>query len=411
MDLWRTLELKMKIINKKINEITPYKLNAKNHPESQILGIVESIKRFGFTQPIVVDKKNEIIIGHGRIEAAKKLDLKEVPVVVMDSLTEVEIKALRLIDNRIAETGWDSEMLKIDLDGINFEFGAFNINFDDILSLENKVPGSFDEDKEDDVPDIGKVAKTKSGDVYILGEHRLMCGDSCDEASINKLVQSKVDMVFTDPPYNLDYDFSKNGMVQTGQRKERFGKILNDQMSKEDFDKFIEKVFKNLMEKMNDGASFYISGRRESTQIFNRLLDGQGFHIQSWIIWVKENFNISRLDYHPKHEIISYGWKKEKAHSWYSDRSQVDVVNFSRKKDGKTIHPTQKPVSLIEYFLKNSSKPGDLILDVFGGSGSTMIACEKTNRKARTMELDPNYCDVIVQRWENITGKEAVLEK
>lgn len=206
-------------------------------------------------------------------------------------------------------------------------------------------------------------------------------------------------MVFTDPPYNIDYDFSNNGMVATGQRTARFDKIKNDKMSDEKFDQFIKDVFKNILLNLKEGGSYYISASRESTLTFNLMLKELDFHIQSWLIWVKENFNISRLDYHPRHEVITYGWKKGKAHNWCSDRSQTDVLEISREKAGTAVHPTQKPVALLEYLINNSSKAGNLILDFFCGSGSTLITCEKTKRICYGMELDEKYCDVIVKRY------------
>jgi len=221
------------------------------------------------------------------------------------------------------------------------------------------------------------------------------------------------DMVFTDPPYNIDYDFSNNGMVQTGQRTARFDKIQNDKMSDEKFNNFIKDVFSNIFTKLKEGGSYYISAGRESTLTFNLILKDLDFHIQSWLIWVKENFNISRLDYHPKHEVITYGWKKGKAHNWYSDRSQTDVVNISREKAGTAVHPTQKPVDLLIYFIENSSKKNEVILDLFGGSGSTLIACEKSKRICRSIEIDEKYCDVIVKRYIQfcITNNIPVIVK
>lgn len=383
----------MKIEEIKIDHLTPYKLNAKKHPQEQIDGIAESIRRFGFTQPIVIDSKNVIIIGHGRHEAAKKVGLKTVPCVKIEGLSDKEIRALRLIDNRIAETEWDQELLKIEFEDLDFNFEDFNIDFDADVSTES-TEGLTDPDE---VPETPKEPKTKLGEIYKLGDHRLMCGDSINSSDVQKLMGGGVaDMVFTDPPYNIDYD-------------SRFGKIKNVAMSDEDFLSFVRDVFKNLQDNMQEGAPYYISAGRESTQTFNQILKEQDFHIQSWLIWAKEKFNISRLDYHPKHEVITYGWKKGKAHPWFADRSQVDVLTFAREKAGTAVHPTQKPVGLLEYLMGNSSKTGQIILDLFGGSGSTMIACEKIGRHARVMELDPKYCDVIIKRWEDFTGKKAEL--
>jgi DNA modification methylase len=221
-----------------------------------------------------------------------------------------------------------------------------------------------------------------------------------------------VDMVFTDPPYNIDYDFSQNGMVQTGQRKARFGKIKNDKMSDESFDRFIADAFANILLKLKDGGSYYISAGRESTLTFNRILKELGFHIQSWLIWIKEHFNISRLDYHPKHEVITYGWKQGAAHNWFTDRSQVDVLPIDREKAGTAVHPTQKPIALLVYLIKNSSKKNQSVLDLFAGSGSTLIACEQTGRINYSIELDESYCQVIIERYINFkknNGEDVFL--
>lgn len=394
----------MKIEYVKIEDLKPYKLNAKKHPQKQIEGLAESIRRFGFTQPICIDKKNEVIIGHGRLEAAKLATLDEVPCLRMESLSAKDVRALRLIDNRIAETGWDKELLALDLKGFEYNFEPFNVEFGQFMTDEPK-DGNTDPNA---VPPVPEKPKTKLGEVYQLGEHRLMCGDSTSVVDVQTLMGGGVaDIVFTDPHYNIDYDFSTNGMVETGQRTARFGKIKNDAMSDDDFLEFVRAVFKNLMDNMKDGAPYYISAGRESTQVFNQILKEQEFHIQSWLIWAKENFNISRLDYHPKHEVITYGWKKGKAHPWYSDRSQVDVLNFAREKAGTAVHPTQKPVGLLEYLMGNSSKKEDVVLDLFGGSGSTLMASERIGRRCMTMELDTAYCDVIIKRWQDYTGKTA----
>jgi len=262
---------------------------------------------------------------------------------------------------------------------------------------------NFDVDKalEDLVPE------TKLGDIWQLGQHRIICADCSDERSIKRLMEDKkADMVFTDPPYNLNYDFHDNDMVQTGQRKARFDKIENDAMEDKDFEDMITNAFKLMYLQMNDGCPYYLTGRRESTMIFNNVLEDLGFHIQSWIVWAKEHFNISRFDYHPKHEIITYGWKKGEKHPWYSDRGQTDVWEYDRQ-IGKTQHPTEKPISLIAYAIHNSSQENNTIFDPFLGSGSTLIACEQTNRICFGCEIDPHYCDVVVKRWEAFTGKSG----
>lgn len=405
----------MKVIEKKTTDLIPYVNNSKEHPENQISQIAASIKEFGFNVPILVDSENSVIAGNGRLLAAQKLKLKKVPCIQIDHLSETQKKAFVIADNKLnLNTGFNAELLDLELKNIlenepDFDLNAIGFDASEIDSLlageDEIVEGKIDDDE------IPKVEESicQLGQVWKLGDHRLMCGDSTKKEDVDALMNGeKADMVFTDPPYNIAYDFNNNGMVQTGQRTARFKGIKNDNMSDDDFDKFVKNVFERLHENMKEGSSYYISAGRESTQVFNRILKDLDFHIQSWLIWKKENFNISRLDYHPKHEIITYGWKKGSAHNWYSDRSQTDVLEFKRE-IGSSVHPTQKPVCLLEYLINNSSKKNEFILDLFGGSGSTLITCEKINRKCYSMELDPHYCDVIIKRWEEFTGKKAVL--
>ena len=234
--------------------------------------------------------------------------------------------------------------------------------------------------------------------------HKLMCWDSTNQDEVEKLMNwEKADMVFTDPPYNIAYDFNNNWMVQSWQRTAKFWEIKNDNMSEDKFDKFITDVFSNLMNTLKDWCSYYITAWRESTITFNHILDKLWFHIQSWLIWVKENFNISRLDHHPKHEIITYWWKKWAKHRWFNNRSQTDVLEFKREVS-KNVHPTQKPVELLEYLINNSSQKNEVILDLFWWSWSTLIASEKTNRKSRIMEIDEKYIQIILKRYNDYTN-------
>lgn len=381
-----------------IDKIKPYSKNAKQHPKKQIEQIAASIKAFGFNQPIVIDKGNVIIVGHGRYEAAKKLELKQVPVLQVD-LPKDEANAYRLADNKLNESDWEMDLVIEELKTLGDDLVALT-GFDSDLILE-------DEEEDDVVPETPDKPKTKLLDIYQLGNHKLMCGDSTNFEHVEKLMNGQqADLVFTDPPYNLAYDFAKNGMVQTGKRKARFKQIKNDEMSPEKFNKFIYDCFVNMHSFLKDGGTYYISGGRESTQIFNNKLAEAGFHISQWIVWKKENFNISRLSYHPSHEIITMGWKKGEKHQWYGGRNQRDVLEFSRE-TGKSVHPTQKPVALLEKLFVNSSKAGDLIMDLFLGSGASLITAEKTNRSCYGMELDPKYCDVIIKRWEDYSNKKA----
>lgn len=396
----------MKIEKIKIEKLKPYRLNAKKHPQSQIEGIAESIKRFGFTQPIVIDGNDEIIIGHGRLEAAKILNLEEVPCVCRDDLKPEEIKALRLIDNRISETGWDQEILKIDLENLDFDFSSFNIDFEDLKFDETAKDGLTDDDA---VPDAPVEPVTKLGDIYILGEHRLLCGDCTDMLAVEKLMGGlKADMVFTDPPYNVGYNPDIRPIGGRARSKNKLGAIKNDKMDDGDFLQFLRDIFASYVAASKDGGAIYVCHADNYGLLFRQAFQ-EVYHLSGVLIWSKNNFAIGRCDYHWQHEPMLYGWRQGATHQWHGDRSQTTVWNVSKGDPNKYVHPTQKPVELVEKALKNSSKSGDLILDFFGGSGSTMIACEENNRQCYSMELDPKFCDVIVKRWEDFTGRKAKI--
>jgi DNA modification methylase len=389
----------MKIEEIKIDHLTPYKLNAKKHPQEQIDGIAESIRRFGFTQPIVIDSKNVIIIGHGRHEAAKKVGLKTVPCVKIEGLSDKEIRALRLIDNRIAETEWDQELLKIEFEDLDFNFDDFNIDFDSDVSTES-IEGLTDPDE---VPETPKEPKTKFGEIYKLGNHRLMCGDSTNSSDVKKLMGGGVaDMVFTDPPYNVASD-SKNYAASVS-------KSMND-LKDAEWDKGfdVKHAVANIMAACAENVTVYVW---TSHFLIQDLWDGfkEWADYLGYLVWAKPNPMPSLSKRHPT-------WNTELC--VYASRGSQRVVNFpneghffscrqvNKKSDGT--HPTQKPIELIEPIVLFSSNPGQNVLDLFGGSGSTMIACEKIGRHARVMELDPKYCDVIIKRWEDFTGKKAEL--
>lgn len=375
----------MKITQIKTDDLKPYKLNAKKHPQTQVEGIAESIRRFGFTQPIVIDGSNEIIIGHGRLEAAKLAGLKDVPCIKLSDLSKDEVKALRLIDNRIAETEWDRDLLALEFNELDFDFSRFNINFEEFQPEPEEVKGLTDEDA---VPEVPKEPKTKLGQIFKLGDHRLMCGDSTSEDDVAKLMGGGVaDMVFTDPPYGVDYKG-----------------INND--SRSGLEELLRGAFGNYLSVCKSGASIYCFHSDKCADIFN-LIFREFFHFSSMIIWAKNSLTLSQTDYQSQHEPCLYGWMNNGTHSWYSDRKQTSIWRFDKERvEG---HTTPKPVALIEKAILNSSKSDDIIIDLFGGSGSTMIACEKTSRASRIMELDPKYCDVIIKRWEDFTGKKAEL--
>ncbi len=383
--------------------ITPYSKNAKKHPKKQIEQIAASIKEFGFNQPIVVDKDGVIIVGHGRYEAAKLLamDDKDIPVVTVD-LNEEQAKAYRLADNKLNESDWDMSLVIEELKGLTEPYLELT-GFDKDLILEP-------DERDDVVPPVPNEPQSKLGDLYELGEHRVLCGDSTKLEDVERLMDGKkADMVFTDPPYNVEY--------QGGGGHKRGG-ILNDDMSEEDFSEFIHLAVGNLINNTN-GALYICMGDSQIHTLFSSF-KGNGGAFKSWIIWEKNHFVLGGKDYHSQSELIlhgapdeydtsdgefiMYGWNK---HEWYGGRKQGNVWHFD-KPNRSVEHPTMKPVMLCAKAITNSSKPRGLVLDTFLGSGSTLIAAEKTGRTCYGMELDPKYVDVIVKRWEDYTGSKAI---
>ena len=386
----------MEIINKKLTEIKPYEKNPRRNDEA-VEYVANSIKEFGFKVPIVIDKDGTIVAGHTRYKASKKLGLKEVPCIVADDLNEEQIKAFRLADNKVGEIAeWDFDLLNdelFDIEKINMEEFGFDLNFDE----EEK------EIVEDEVPEIPEEPKAKLGDIYQLGNHRLMCGDSTNIDDVEKLMNgNKADMVFTDPPYlmgftgNIHADGSKSFNA-------KFGRIKNDKMTREEGDNFILNIFKNI-KTFNKGA-FYVCFYRLGLDYIFRALDKLNNQYKALIIWNKGNHTLSNSDYMSKYEPIVYGWFND--HLFYGGRSKFDIWDIQRtlKND---LHPTMKPIALCSKAIVNSSKKEDIVLDLFGGSGSTLISCQQLERKCYTMELDPKYIDVIIERWENFTGEKAV---
>jgi DNA modification methylase len=392
----------VKITQKKVTELIPYVKNSRTHSDEQVAQIAASIKEFGWTNPILVDGSNGIIAGHGRLMAARKLGHKEVPTIELADLTETQKKAYIIADNRLAlNAGWDNEMLTIELnellaDGFALELLGFDPKELDALLEPEVVEGLTDEDA---VPDVPDEPTTKLGDIYKLGNHRLMCGDSTSIDAVDKLMDGqKADMVFTDPPYGVDYD----GGHATDKRRT---KLEND-------DKTLMYAGALPIAYMasKDGAALYLWFADRFAKDVLIALDECNFQVRTWIIWNKNlaQFGAIGAQYKTKHEPCIYAFKKGKAPFWNGPNNEVTVWDVKRHSKNQ-FHPTQKPVELPVRAMENSSKGGDTVLDLFGGSGSTLIACEKINRHARLMELDPKYCDVIVKRWEDFTGKKAVL--
>jgi site-specific DNA-methyltransferase (adenine-specific) len=393
----------MELIKKKVSDLIPYINNSRTHSEEQITQLISSIKEFGFTNPILLSPDNSIIAGHGRLLAVKRLGYEEVPCIIVQGLTKTQIKALIIADNQLAlNAGWDLEKLSVEIEGLkdedfNIDILGFNDDFiKDLLFKENQ--GLTDED---DVPETSEQSITKLGDIWKLGNHKLICGDSTLLNSYEKLFgENKADLLMTDPPYNVDYE---------GGTKDKLT-ILNDSKSDNDFLQFLTDAFNNCAINLKLGCSFYIFHSDWFGLEFRQSIKNTDLEMKQNLIWQKNSLVIGRQDYQWQHEPCLYGWKKGASHSWYSDRKQTTIIKFDRPTKSK-LHPTMKPVGLIEYLIKNSSKQEDIILDPFLGSGTTLMACEKLQRFCYGIELDPKYCDVIIKRWQQFTGKEAIHEQ
>jgi site-specific DNA-methyltransferase (adenine-specific) len=377
-----------------ISSLIEYENNPRNN-DGAVDAVAESIKQFGFKVPIVIDRDNVIVAGHTRLKAARKIGLEKVPCIVADDLTPEQIKAYRLADNKTGELAeWDFSALEIELAEIesDFDMSAFGFDISDFEDIH--------EITEDEVPEVDEENEPicKTGDIWNLGKHRLMCGDSTNVSDVEKLMNGdKADLLLTDPPYNVAYE---------GGTKEKL-KIENDDMSDEEFQEFLISAFENSNIVMKDGASFYIWHSDSEGFNFRSACKNTGWKIRQCLIWVKNSIVLGRQDYQWKHEPCLYGWKDGAAHYFVDDRTQSTVWEFNKPLRNME-HPTMKPVDLIARAINNSSRSDNIVLDIFGGSGTTLIACEQLNRKCYMMELDPKYCDVIIKRWENLTGEKAV---
>lgn len=382
----------MEIKMLKLAELIPYEKNPRKNDEA-VKYVQASIKEFGFKVPIVVDKDNVIVAGHTRYKAAKKLKMDEVPCIIADDLSEEQIKAFRLADNKVSEQAvWDFDLLSGELDGI-LDIDMTDFGFSDIVTEE--------EDAEEDEYEVELPVEPRSklGDVYQLGRHRLMCGDSTNLTDVEKLMGGNLaDMLLTDPPYNVDYE---------GKTKDKL-KIENDKMENDDFRQFLVDAFTNADMVMKAGAVFYIWHADSEGYNFRGACSDAGWKVRQCLIWAKNVMVMGRQDYQWKHEPCLYGWKEGAGHLWASDRKQTTIINFD-KPTRNDLHPTMKPIPLFDYQIKNNTKGGDIVLDLFGGSGTTIMACEQNGRNAYTMEFDPRYVDVIIDRWEQFTGEKAVL--
>jgi DNA modification methylase len=393
----------MEVVTWPIEKILPYARNARQIPQKAIDKVASSIREFGWRQPIVVDQDGVIIVGHVRLLAAQKLGLKEAPVHVASNLSAAQVSAYRLLDNRShEETDWDEELLGLELldlkgMGIDLELTGFDLDeLDDLLA--DNVEGLTDPDA---VPEIPENPVSRLGDLWVLGEHRVLCGDAISLNTCSRVLGGNLaNMIFTDLPYNVNYSQPSIRPGKAGR------KILNDNLG-DAFEPFLAGACLNLI-KVSKGA-IYICMSSSEIDTLKRVFIDAGGHWSTFLIWAKNTFTLGRSDYQRQYEPILYGWTEGSDHYWCGARDQGDVWHMN-KSGVNELHPTQKPVELMERAITNSSKRGEVVLDPFGGSGSTLIACEKTGRRARLIELDPRYVDTIVLRWEKFTDGVAVLE-
>ena len=395
-----------------IDKLIPYARNARTHSDEQISQLAASIKEWGWTTPVLVDEQGGIIAGHGRTLAAQRLKMTEVPVMVAKGWSDAKKRAYIIADNRLAlNAGWDNEMLALELSeigdlGFDLDLTGFTAEEIEALTPEQIEAGLTDEDA---VPEVLEQPVTVLGDVWVLGKHRLMCGDSTSVDAMDKLLAGQfADLVVTDPPYGVSYADKNRSLNASGRGNHIQTPIKNDHLQGNELKEFFLAAFSSMFVAMKPGAPFYVFAPQGGKQMMMMMMMMQEacLPVRHELIWVKNNHVLGRADYHYKHEPVLYGWKDGAGHPWYGDRNKFSIWNVDRPMQSK-LHPTMKPVELVEIPIQNSSKGHDVVLDLFGGSGTTLIAAEKNGRVARLMELDPKYCDVIVKRWMNFTGKIA----
>ncbi|MDN8042821.1 site-specific DNA-methyltransferase [Burkholderia vietnamiensis] len=389
------------------DKLLPYARNARTHSEEQVSQIAASIAEFGFTNPILAGSDGVIVAGHGRLAAARKLGLDVVPVVVLDHLSPTQRRALVIADNRIAENaGWDDTMLRIEISALqddDFDLSLTGFDADALAELmAGDEPNAEGETDDDAAPEVSETPVSRSGDVWLLGGHRLLCGDSTVAESYERVLDGEqVDMVFTDPPYNVNYANSAKDKMRGKDRA-----ILNDNLGDGFYD-FLLAALTPTIAHCRGGV--YVAMSSSELDVLQAAFRAAGGHWSTFIIWAKNTFTLGRADYQRQYEPILYGWPEGAQRHWCGDRDQGDVWNI-KKPQKNDLHPTMKPVELVERAIRNSSRPGNMVLDPFGGSGTTLIAAEKSGRLARLIELDPKYVDVIVRRWQDWTGKQAARE-
>lgn len=374
------------IVHKKVDELIAYENNPRKN-ESAVESVANSIKEFGFKVPVIITSENIIVAGHTRIKACKKLGINEVPCIIADDLSADQIKAFRLADNRASELAdWDLEKLKLEFDSIEMDLDLFGFE-----ELQKKLADDPEDDGFDESEVLPEKPYAQKGDLFILKGHRLLCGDSTDSASVNTLTEGKeLDMVFTDPPYNVDYE-GASGM-----------KIQNDKQQDADFRLFLTGAFTNMAQSLKPGGAIYCCHADTEGLNFRSAFKEAGFKLASTLVWVKNSLVLSRQDYHWRHEPILYGWKEGAAHYFAEDRTQDTIWEYDKPKTND-LHPTMKPIPLVARALSNSSRKHETVLDLFGGSGTTLIAAHELKRQAYLMELDERYVDVIVTRFLRLT--------
>ena len=389
----------MNIVNVKIAEVTPYANNPRNN-DAAVEGVAKSIEKFGFIGAIILNKDKVIINGHTRVKACKKLGMETIPAIIVDHLTKEQEDALRIADNKTGEIAeWNEDLLRAELKALEEAgFGIEDLGFDNSeleALLEGDVSVSVGETDPNAAPEVPEVAVSRPGEVYVLGDHRLVCGDSTKAEDVGRVCkEGEADMWLTDPPYNVAYEGS-NGLT-----------IQNDSMEDVKFREFLRTAFGHAEKTLKPGAPFYIFHADSEGYNFRGACHDIGLRVRQCLVWKKNALVLGRQDYQWIHEPCLYGWKDGGPHPWYADRSQTTVMEFNKPKKND-VHPTMKPVEMLVYLLQNSSKRGDVVLDTFGGSGSTLIACEQTGRVCKTVELDPRYCDAIRRRWAEFKHGEG----
>jgi DNA modification methylase len=384
-----------------LGELIPYARNPRTHSDAQVAQIAASIREFGWTNPVLVDGRSGIIAGHGRVLAARKLGLDRVPVIELAHMTDGQKRAYVLADNQLAlNAGWDEALLRLelaDLSDLAFDLGLLGFGPGE---LERLLAGSKEGlIEDDDAPALLEQAVSKPGDLWVLRDHRLLCGDATVRADVERVLDGQLaDMAFTDPPYNVDYGNSAKDKLRGNKRK-----ILNDDLGS-GFEAFLRSACANILT-VTKGA-VYVCMSSSELHTLQRAFTAAGGKWSTFVIWAKHTFTLGRADYQRQYEPILYGWPQGHDRYWCGARDQGDVW-FIDKPARNDLHPTMKPVALVERAIRNSSKSRDIVLDPFGGSGSTLIACEKAGRQARLIELNPRYCDVMLRRWQEWTGEQA----